>query len=117
MLCAGLTTYSALRKCGASPGQWIVISGAGGGLGTTATSLAARGMGYRVIGIDMPGKEDSVLESGAEHFIDVTQFDDASIGKEVKRLTGGLGAAAVIVCTNSNKAYGQAISSAYSLFF
>ncbi|KAK5631631.1 hypothetical protein RRF57_007345 [Xylaria bambusicola] len=109
MLCAGLTTYSALSKCGASPGQWVVISGAGGGLGTTAVSLAARGMGYRVIGIDMPGKKQGVLDSGAEHFIDVTQFDDATIGKEVKRLTG-LGAKAVIVCTSSNKAYGQALS-------
>ncbi|KAF2969681.1 hypothetical protein GQX73_g3910 [Xylaria multiplex] len=109
MLCAGVTTYSALRKCGASPGQWVVISGAGGGLGTVATSLAARGMGFRVIGIDMPGKKESVLESGAEHFIDLTQFDDASIGKEVKKLTG-LGAAAVIVCTGNNRAYGQALS-------
>ncbi|KAI0538763.1 alcohol dehydrogenase-like protein [Xylaria digitata] len=109
MLCAGVTTYSALRKCGASPGQWVVISGAGGGLGTVATSLAARGMGFRVIGIDMPGKKESVLESGAEHFIDLTQFDDASIGKEVKKLTG-LGAAAVIVCTGNNRAYGQAMS-------
>ncbi|KAI0435052.1 alcohol dehydrogenase-like protein [Xylaria sp. FL1042] len=109
MLCAGVTTYSALRKCGAKPGQWIVISGAGGGLGSVATSLAARGMGYRVIGIDMPSKKESVLDCGAEKFIDLTQFDDATIGKEVKRLTG-LGAAAVVVCTNSNRAYGQAIS-------
>jgi len=96
MLCAGVTTYAALRKSGASAGQWIVISGAGGGLGTVATSLGARGMGYRVIGIDMPAKRESVLESGAEHFIDASAFDDASIGKEVKRLTGH-GAAAVIV--------------------
>ncbi|TGJ85117.1 hypothetical protein E0Z10_g3629 [Xylaria hypoxylon] len=109
MLCAGVTTYSALRKCGASPGQWVVVSGAGGGLGTVATSLAARGMGFRVIGIDMPNKKEGVLESGAEHFIDLTQFDDTNIGKEVKRLTG-LGAAAVIVCTGNNKAYGQALS-------
>lgn len=100
MLCAGVTTYSALRKCGAGPGQWVVISGAGGGLGTVATSLAAHGMGLRVIGIDMPSKEKTVLESGAEHFIDVTRFDDQGIENEVKRLTG-LGAAAVIVVSAS----------------
>ncbi|GAW16130.1 hypothetical protein ANO14919_055530 [Xylariales sp. No.14919] len=109
MLCAGVTTYSALRKCGAAPGQWVVISGAGGGLGSIATSLAARGMGFRVLGIDMPEKEASVLDSGAEHFLDATQFDDAAIGAEVKRVTG-LGAAAVVVCAGSNKAYGQALS-------
>lgn len=102
MLCAGVTTYSALRKCGAAPGQWIVVSGAGGGLGTVATSLATRGMGFRVIGVDMPGKEQTVLDSGAEHFVDATRFDDDddSIGEEVRRLTG-LGAAAVIVVSAS----------------
>ncbi|KAI8626652.1 alcohol dehydrogenase-like protein [Xylariaceae sp. FL1651] len=109
MLCAGVTTYAALRRCGAESGQWVVVSGAGGGLGTVATSLGARAMGFRVIGIDMPGKRDGVLESGAEHFIDITAFDDGTIGKEVKRLTG-YGAKAVIACTASNKAYGQALS-------
>ncbi|KAI0443227.1 alcohol dehydrogenase-like protein [Xylaria telfairii] len=109
MLCAGVTTYAALKKCGANPGQWIVISGAGGGLGTIATSIAAGGMGFRVIGIDMPNKRESVLEGGAEHFIDLTAFDDEGIGKEVMKLTG-LGAAAVIVCTANNRAYAQAMS-------
>ncbi|KAI1434085.1 alcohol dehydrogenase-like protein [Xylaria sp. CBS 124048] len=109
LLCAGVTTYAALRKSGASAGQWVVISGAGGGLGLAATSLAARGMGFRVIGIDMPSKKESVLASGAEHFIDLTAFDDDTIGPEVKRLTG-LGASAVIACTGNNRAYGQALS-------
>ncbi|KAI2641140.1 alcohol dehydrogenase-like protein [Xylaria nigripes] len=109
MLCGGLTTYAALKKSGAQPGQWVVISGAGGGLGSIATSLGAHSMGFRIIGIDMPNKKETVLESGAEHFIDLTAFDDKSIGDEVKRLTG-IGAVAVIVCTASNKAYGQALS-------
>ncbi|KAI8951910.1 alcohol dehydrogenase-like protein [Xylaria longipes] len=109
MLCAGVTTYAALRKCGASPGQWVVISGAGGGLGTVATSIATAGMGFRVIGIDMPSKREGVLEAGAEHFVDVTAFDDTGIGKEVKRLTD-IGAAAVVVCTANNRAYAQALS-------
>lgn len=95
MLCAGLTTYAALRKCGAKSGQWVVISGAGGGLGTVATSIAARGMGFRVIGIDTGSKKQAVLDSGAEHFIDVTAHDDDSVGKAVKDLTGH-GAKAVI---------------------
>lgn len=99
MLCAGLTTYSALRKSGALPGQWVVISGAGGGLGTVATSLAARGMGFRVIGIDMPAKKEAALESGAEHFIDATAFDDDGIKNEVMKLTG-YGASAVVVVSD-----------------
>lgn len=63
----------------------------------------------RVIGIDAPSKMSVVMDCGAEHFIDVTAHDDKSIAEEVIKLTGGLGANAVIVCTASNKAYAQAL--------
>ena len=66
-------------------------------------------MGLRVIGIDATSKKQVVMDCGAEHFIDVTAHDDASIVKEVLRVTGGLGASAVLVCTASNKAYAQAL--------
>lgn len=68
-----------------------------------ATQIAARGIGLRVIGIDSGSKKDLVLESGAEHFIDFTASQD--VDKEVKDLTGGLGAHAVLVLTNANGAY------------
>ncbi len=109
MLCAGVTTYAALRKSKAKSGEWIVISGAGGGLGHIACQLASRGMAMRVIGIDAPAKRSVVLDCGAEHFIDVTAHDDKSIAEEVLKLTGGLGSQAVIVCTASNRAYAQAL--------
>ena len=66
-------------------------------------------MAMRIIGIDAPSKKDIVMDCGAEHFIDVTAHDDKSIAEEVLKLTGGLGAQAVIVCTASNKAYAQAL--------
>lgn len=109
MLCAGVTTYAALRKSKARSGEWVVISGAGGGLGHIACQLASRGMALRVIGIDAPSKKQVVMNCGAEHFIDVTAHDDKSIKEEVLKLTGGLGASAVLVCTASNKAYAQAL--------
>ena len=109
MLCAGVTTYAGLRKSNVRGGEWIVISGAGGGLGHIACQLASRGMAMRVIGIDAPAKREVVLNSGAEHFIDVTAHDDKSIVEEVKKLTGGLGAQGVLVCTASNRAYAQAL--------
>ena len=73
-----------------------------------AVQLAARGFAYRVIGVDAPSKKGLVMECGADHFVDVTKHDDKSIEKEIQDLTGGLGAAAVIVCTANNKAYAQA---------
>lgn len=109
MLCAGVTTYAGLRKSKAISGEWVVISGAGGGLGHIACQLASGGMALRVIGIDAPAKKQVVMDCGAEHFIDVTAHDDKSITEEVLKLTGGLGASAVLVCTASNKAYAQAL--------
>ncbi|OJJ81180.1 zinc-dependent alcohol dehydrogenase [Aspergillus glaucus CBS 516.65] len=113
MLCAGVTVYSALKRSNARPGQWVVISGAGGGLGHLAVQLASRGMGLRVIGVDHSSKAELVKESGAEHFVDVTQFprDDQgeAIAKHVKSLSDGLGAHAVVVCTSANVAYAQSM--------
>lgn len=113
MLCAGVTVYSALKRSNARPGQWIVISGAGGGLGHLGVQLASKGMGLRVIGVDHGSKAELVKESGAEHFVDVTQFpsDDKgeAISAHVRSLADGLGAHGVIVCTSSNAAYAQGV--------
>ena len=87
----------------------MIVSGAGGGLGHIACQIASRGMAFQVIGIDAPSKRELVMSCGAEHFLDVTALDDKSIVEEVKKLTGGLGASAVLVCTASNTAYAQAL--------
>lgn len=113
MLCAGTTIHAALKRSNARPGQWIVIAGAGGGLGHLGVQLASRGMGLRVIGVDHPSKADIVLSSGAEHFVDITQFSKndqgAAISSHIISLAGGLGAHAVIVCTGSDQAYANAL--------
>lgn len=100
-----MTVYSALRKSGARSGDTVVLLGAGGGLGHLACQTASRGMGMRVIGIDAGSKKDLILESGAEHFIDHTTTKD--VAADVKALTGGLGAQAVLVLTAANGAYAR----------
>lgn len=105
LLCAGVTVYSALRKSNANAGAWVVIMGAGGGVGHLGIQFSAKGIGHRVIGIDHSSKQDIVLDSGAEHFIAVDGTDD--LAGAVKALTDGLGAHAVIVCTASNNAYAE----------
>lgn len=67
--------------------------------------MASRAMGMRVIGVDHPSKKDLIMESGAEHFIDHTTSKD--VGADVKALTGGLGAQAVLVLTAANAAYAR----------
>ncbi|KAF5706581.1 alcohol dehydrogenase 2 [Fusarium mundagurra] len=108
MLCAGLTSYAALRKVTASPGDWVVVSGAGGGLGHLVTQIAARAFGYRIIGIDQASKEDVVKESGAEIFVDAATPGEELVS-HVKKHTDNLGANAVVVCASSNAAYSQGL--------
>lgn len=110
MLCAGLTSYSALLKSGASPGDFVIVSGAGGGLGHIAIQIGARGMGFKMIGIDDSSKRSLVLEEcGASHFLSMRDFTDTSLTQEIMKITNGQGAKAVIVCAGSNKAYAQAL--------
>ncbi|KAH8708662.1 Alcohol dehydrogenase 2 [Beauveria bassiana] len=113
MLCAGVTVLSALQRSQARAGQWVVITGAGGGLGHLAVQLASRGMGMRVVGVDHASKSNLILDSGAEHFVDITKFpkDDngEAISAHVKEVCDGLGAHAVIVCTSSNVSYTQGL--------
>lgn len=89
--------------------------GAGGGLGHLALQIGARGMGFRMIGIDAGEKEQLAKDCGAEAFFDVTKYGrdadgNKQLAADVKAATGGLGAAAVVVCTASNAAYAQALS-------
>lgn len=100
--------YDALKKANIKGGDWLVISGAGGGLGHIGVQLASKGLGIRVIGIDHGSKREVVEASGAEHFLDITEFQGDSIVEQVKKLTG-IGAHAVIVATSSNKAYEQGL--------
>lgn len=66
-------------------------------------------MALRIIGIDHGSKEELVKKCGAEAFFDITKFDNATLTAEVKKVTGGLGASAVLVCTAANGAYAQAL--------
>ncbi|KAF2994930.1 hypothetical protein E8E13_001455 [Curvularia kusanoi] len=108
LLCAGVTVYAALRKTNADSGNYVVIMGAGGGLGHLAVQYSARGIGHRVIGIDHSSKKDLVLESGAEHFIPVD--GTSSLAEAVQSLTGGHGAHAVVVCTAHQGAYDESVN-------
>jgi len=107
LLCAGVTVYSALKKANTESGGFVVVLGAGGGLGHLAVQIASRGFKMRVIGIDHGSKKDLVMQSGAEQFIDHTQEKD--IPGKVKEYTEGLGAHAVVVLTAANGAYASAI--------
>ncbi|OQU99917.1 Alcohol dehydrogenase GroES-like domain-containing protein [Cladophialophora immunda] len=104
ILCGGVTAYKAIKVSEAVPGRWMVISGAGGGVGALGVQFA-KAMGYRVIAIDVgDAKKEYCLKLGAEVYYDAKELDTAT----VMALTGD-GAAAVLVMANSDKAYQAAL--------
>lgn len=104
ILCAGITVYKALKSAGLKPGDWVAISGAGGGLGTLALQYG-KAMGFKVAAIDA-GKDKEVLckKLGADTFLDFST--SADLVKDVQESTGG-GAQGVINVSVSPAAISQ----------
>ncbi|KAF5094261.1 hypothetical protein D0Z00_003628 [Geotrichum galactomycetum] len=101
ILCAGITVYKALKVADVAPGEWVAITGAGGGLGSLAIQYA-RAMGYRVIGIDTGDAKAELCKSlGAEAFVDFLTTKD--IVKDIVDATNG-GPHAVIHVAVAEKA-------------
>lgn len=108
VLCAGLTTYKAVRNSGIKPLEWIVVVGAGGGLGHLAVQYATA-CGARVIGIDGgAGKRDLVLNQlGATEYLDFTSMSSEDLISTVRKITNG-GAHAAVVTAGSAAAFARA---------
>jgi len=99
LMCAGLTTFNALRNSGARPGDLVAVHGIGG-LGHLAVQFAAK-MGFKTVAIARGAdKEPLARQLGAWHYIDSQGQDPAA--ELVK-----LGGARVILATVTS---GQAMA-------
>ncbi|CAI0652010.1 unnamed protein product [Colletotrichum noveboracense] len=106
LMCAGVSVYTALKRADARHGDWIVIAGAGGGLGHLAIQYA-NVLGCRVLAMDFGIKEKFCRDLGAQEFVDFTSFPtEEDLANEIKRITGG-GARIVLMCSSNKKAYIQ----------
>lgn len=84
LLCAGITTYNALRNSGARPGDTVAVQGIGG-LGHLAIQYAAR-MGFRTVAISHgTDKGPLARQLGAHEYIDTTT---ASVAEALQKLGG-----------------------------
>jgi D-arabinose 1-dehydrogenase-like Zn-dependent alcohol dehydrogenase len=94
LLCAGLTTFNALRNSGAKPGDVVAVLGIGG-LGHLGVQYAAK-MGFRTVAIARgKDKESLARELGATHYIDSQSADPAV---ELTKLGG----ASAVIATVTN---------------
>src|SRR5436305_10671512 len=84
LMCAGLTTFNALRNSGARPGDVVAVLGLGG-LGHLGVQYAAK-MGFHTVGIARgKDKEPLARKLGASVYIDSQAQDPAA---ELQKLGG-----------------------------
>ncbi len=101
LMCAGITTFNALRNSGARAGDLVAVLGLGG-LGHLGVQFAAK-MGFKTVGIARgQDKEPLARKLGAWHYIDSQAQDPAA---ELLKLGG----ARLILATVTN---GDAMSAA-----
>lgn len=94
LLCAGVTTYNALRNSDAEPGDLVAVQGVGG-LGHLGIQYA-HAAGFETVAVSRgTDKRDLAFELGADHFID-SEADDP--GAELTELGG----ATVVLATAPN---------------
>jgi D-arabinose 1-dehydrogenase-like Zn-dependent alcohol dehydrogenase len=91
LMCAGITSFNALRHSHAGPGDTVAVQGVGG-VGHLAVQFASK-MGFRTIAINRGrGKEELARRLGADEYIDSNEGDAG----EALRALGG---AAVVLAT------------------
>ena len=94
LMCAGVTTFNALRNSSARPGDRVAVLGVGG-LGHLAVQFAARA-GFETVAIARGQEKRSFAEElGASSYIDSTETDPAEALQD-------LGGARVVLATVTN---------------
>jgi D-arabinose 1-dehydrogenase-like Zn-dependent alcohol dehydrogenase len=102
LMCAGITTFNALRNSGAKPGDLVAIQGIGG-LGHLGVQFASK-FGFETIAIGRgEDKQNLALKLGAQTYIDAGSQD---VAKELATLGG---ARVILATAPDGKAMGSLI--------
>ena len=103
LLCAGITTYNALRNAGLRGGDLVAVQGIGG-LGHLGIQFA-RHMGFRTVAIGRGGEKEKLAKSlGAHEYVD-TAVENPAVA--LQRLGG---ARAILATAPSGDAMGPLVS-------
>ena len=105
IICAGVTTYKGIKEAATKPGDWLVVSGAGG-LGHLAIQYA-KAMGLHVCAVDIDdGKLAHAKLMGADATVNA-KLPDAV--EQIKKITDG-GAHGVLITAPSLAAFKQGVA-------
>ncbi|HEX4181096.1 MAG TPA: alcohol dehydrogenase [Caulobacteraceae bacterium] len=100
LLCAGITTFNALRNCGAGPGDLVAIHGVGG-LGHLGIQFARR-LGFRTIAVNRGRDKAELARSlGAHGYID---SEDGDVADALQKLGGARAIIATVTSADAMQA-------------
>uniref|UniRef100_A0A7S4GN50 alcohol dehydrogenase n=3 Tax=Sar TaxID=2698737 RepID=A0A7S4GN50_OXYMA len=110
ILCAGVTTYKALKETEAKAGQWVAVMGACGGLGHVGCQYA-KAMGLRVVAVDFgEEKRDYALNTlKCDAFVDVKGKSNDEVVAGVKAAADGVGVHGSVILAPALAAYRQGV--------
>jgi D-arabinose 1-dehydrogenase-like Zn-dependent alcohol dehydrogenase len=92
----GVALQAVRETAQVTPGETVVVTGAGGGLGAHAVQAAAA-LGARVLAVSSsPEKENALRELGASEVLEVFENNDLDFAELVMAMTGDEGADVVI---------------------
>jgi D-arabinose 1-dehydrogenase-like Zn-dependent alcohol dehydrogenase len=97
LLCAGITTFNALRHCGAGAGDLVAIHGVGG-LGHLGIQFSAR-LGFKTVAVNRGRDKEKLARSLGAH-----DYIDSEAGDPAKALQERGGARAILATVTSEKA-------------
>ncbi|KAF2846201.1 alcohol dehydrogenase-like protein [Plenodomus tracheiphilus IPT5] len=115
LMCAGVTIYAALKRCGLGKDSRIGILGAGGGLGHLGLQFGSK-MGYRILGIEAADAPLALAQEVIQRLDPAPRLVDArvkqakdvvqEIGAEDRKANAGeMGLDAIIVLPESQAAF------------
>jgi len=110
LLCAGVTTYKALKETEAKPGQWVAIIGACGGLGHVGCQYATA-MGLKCCAIDFgEEKRDYAINSlKCKAYVDIKDKTPEGIVEAVKAACDGVGAHGSLILAPRPESFRQGV--------
>lgn len=102
LMCAGVTTFNALRNSGARAGDLVAVQGIGG-LGHLGVQYASR-MGFRTVAIARGQEKEALAKKLGAH-----AYIDSTAGKSGDALKKMGGARIILDTTTSGKAMGEVL--------